>query len=98
MNEKPPNHPDYEIAPGMFNFSKWSRENIPKPPPKFKLGDAVRLTMTLYVAVVGQDCDGTSLYGLATDEYAHLDPEPHRYACLHGISDDSLEPAPKESE
>lgn len=62
--QKPFNHPDYEVAPGIFNFAKWSRENIPKPPHKFKVGDVVVITITTEVVATGFDCDGTPLYNL----------------------------------
>ena len=48
----------------MFNWSKYSRENIPKPPPKFKVGDSVRVTFDAEIISVGSDCDGTPLYEL----------------------------------
>jgi len=62
---KPLSHEDYRI-PGtnMFSFSQWSRENIPKPPPKFKVGDVVVLTTKREITHVGEDCDGTILYTL----------------------------------
>ena len=49
---------------GFLNWSKYSRENIPKKPPKFKVGDTVVLTTEREITQVGQDCDGTVLYGL----------------------------------
>ena len=56
---------EYRI-PGTscYNWSKYSRENIPKPAPKFKVGDEVRLTIDSDIIRVGQDCDGTPLYEL----------------------------------
>lgn len=63
--KKPMNHPDYECWPGgPFNLSKWSRENEPKPPPSYAVGDYVRLTVVTRVEKVYQDCDGTPLYAL----------------------------------
>ena len=50
--------PDIEI----FNFTKWSRENISKDPPKLKIGDNVIFTLITKINHVGQDCDGTILY------------------------------------
>ena len=47
-----------------INFSKWSRENDPKPPPSFKVGDVVRFAVETEVMVVYSDCDGTALYTL----------------------------------
>lgn len=49
---------------GFLNWSKYSRENIPKKTPKFKVGDNVILTTEREITQVGQDCDGTTLYGL----------------------------------
>lgn len=48
---------------GLFNFSKWSRENVPKPPPQFAVGDTVIFTIETTITHVGADCDGTTLYG-----------------------------------
>ena len=89
-NWKPMNHPDYEIAPGMYNLSQWSLENEPKGDPKFKPGDCVRLTIDLYVVAIGKDCDGSHLYALSFDEYAHAESNPRDYACLHAIGQESL--------
>lgn len=60
---KPLDHEDYRI-PGtnMFNFSKYSRENIPKDPPRLKVGDKVVFTLETEISEVGEDCDGTTLY------------------------------------
>jgi hypothetical protein len=88
---KPIDHPDYEFAPGCFNLSKWSRENIPKPKPKFKLGDKVVLTTPLTITKIGKDCDGSTLYSLSFDEGAHLESNPERYtAKLDCIGEESL--------
>ena len=56
-------HEDYRI-PGTndFNFSKWSRENDLKDPPKLKVGDKVIFTLETEIIAIGQDCDGTVLY------------------------------------
>ena len=61
--EKPLDHEDYRI-PGtnMSNFSKWSRENIPKAPPSLSTGDKVIFTLETEITKVGEDCDGTTLY------------------------------------
>ena len=48
----------------IFNFSKYSRENIPKPKPKYKVGDTVILKTEREIVRVGHDCDGTPLYEL----------------------------------
>ena len=48
----------------FFVFSHYSRENIPKPKPKYSVGDEVVLTFETDVTKIGQDCDGTTLYGL----------------------------------
>jgi len=47
-----------------FRWSKYSRENIPKPSPKYKVGDLVRVTSEQEITRIGQDCDGTPLYEL----------------------------------
>lgn len=52
------------VTGAIFSFSKYSRENIPKDPPKFRVGDAVRVVVETDVTSVGEDCDGTPLYGL----------------------------------
>lgn len=95
--KKPLNHPDYEIAPGVYNLSAWSRENEPKGPPRFKVGDRVRFTDTLYVHRVGQDCDGTPLFALGREDPSGLDEveraRPNDWIILHALSADSLEPA-----
>ena len=52
------------LGTNMFSFSRWSRENEPKPPPKYKVGDIVMLTRESKIVLVGEDCDGTALYGL----------------------------------
>ena len=46
----------------IFNWSRWSRENIPKPAPMLRVGDKVRFTLETEITKVGQDCDGTTLY------------------------------------
>ena len=48
----------------FFVFSHYSRENVPKKPPKYKVGDVVILKTEREITSVGQDCDGTMLYGL----------------------------------
>lgn len=50
--------------PGLnaFSMSAWSRENEPKEPPRYKVGDVVVLTVTTEVTRVFEDCDGTPLY------------------------------------
>ena len=56
---------DYRIdGTNMFNLSKWSRENIPKPPHKYKVGDIVTVTVTAEITELHHDCDGTALYKL----------------------------------
>lgn len=76
---KPLTHPDYEIAPGMFNLSAWSRENEPKGEPRFRVGDRVVLTIPLYIQHVGQDCDGTPLFAAGLEDSSHLtEDEKHR--------------------
>lgn len=67
--------PKYEFSPGMFNFSAWSRDNIPKGEPKFKVGDRVVLTIPLYVQWVGEDCDGTPLFAAGLENPAALTTE-----------------------
>lgn len=47
-----------------YNWSKFSRENIAKPSPKFKVGDKVKFSIETVVTKVGNDCDGATLYGL----------------------------------
>jgi hypothetical protein len=52
------------IEGGILNWTKYSRENIPKPLPKYKVGDEVILTTRREIMSVGKDCDGTPLYEL----------------------------------
>jgi hypothetical protein len=55
------------LIPGTtncYNWSKYSRENIPKPPPNFKVGDKVIFTIETEICKVYEDCDGTPLYEL----------------------------------
>ena len=46
----------------IFNWSKYSRENIPQDPPRFREGDKVIFTVETIITKVGSDCDGTVLY------------------------------------
>jgi len=59
------NDPRY-LIPGtnIFLLSKWSRENEPKNPPKYKVGDRVIVTIETDVVALEEDCDGTPLYEL----------------------------------
>lgn len=58
--------PRYRIeGTDWINFSKWSRENIPKGDHAFKVGDVVTLTVTVEVLSLQRDCDGTPLYELS---------------------------------
>jgi len=59
----PMTHERYRI-PGLnaFSMSAWSRENEPKEPPRFKVGDVVAITVIAEVTKVYADCDGTPLY------------------------------------
>lgn len=52
--------------PGLnaFSMSAWSRDNEPKEPPRFKVGDIVAITIITEVTKVFNDCDGTPLYSL----------------------------------
>jgi hypothetical protein len=61
-----------------INWSKYSRENIAKDPPKYKVGDMVILTHEVEILKVYQDCDGTPLYQVDSNGY--------------GISDNQLSP------
>lgn len=72
-------HEDYRI-PGTngFNLSKWSRENVSKPPPRYKVGDYVVIVVSYEITQVYEDCDGTPIYELDS-----------RYG---GYSDDGLLP------
>jgi len=75
MTEKKPfNHPDYRI-PGTnaFSLSKWSRENDPKPPARYKVGDPVVLVISGEVTRVYEDCDGTPLYEINGKYIGHSD-------------------------
>src|SRR5580692_6088410 len=78
--QKTLDHPDYQIQPGIVNFSKWSRENIPKPPHGIPLGTLIEIKYDewlgegacmkvharLFVLAHHFDCDGTALYSLGT--------------------------------
>jgi hypothetical protein len=97
---KPWNHPDYEFAPNMFNLSAWSRENEPKGPPRFKVGDRVMFTVPLYVEIVGEDCDGTPLFSVGLENPADLNEEEKRrmsdWVLFSGFSADSFRPVTEE--
>jgi hypothetical protein len=58
-------HQEKYRIPGtnIFNFTAYSRENIPKPPPSLKVGDKVCFCIETEITDVGRDCDGTALYG-----------------------------------
>lgn len=59
----PIDDPRYRIeGTNMINFSKWSRENEPKPDHEYAEGDIVILTITAQVKKLTRDCDGTALY------------------------------------
>jgi len=60
--------PKYKIAPGITNFTAWSRDNIPKGPPRFKVGDRVRFLESLWILYVGEDCDGEPLFSVSTSD------------------------------
>ena len=47
----------------IINWNAYSRAEIPKDPPRFKVGDKVIFTCETEITVVGQDCDGTVLMG-----------------------------------
>jgi len=49
----------------MFSLSRWLRENEPKPPPAWKVGDHVVLVIPAEVLAVCEDCDGTPVYRLS---------------------------------
>jgi len=52
-----------------FSLSKWSRENEPKLPPNYKVGDEVILTSETTIVQVYEDCDGTPLYQVDCNGY-----------------------------
>jgi len=71
------------LGTNAFNFSKWSRENEPKPPPKHKVGDVVRITSIQEIISIGKDCDGTVLYGLTNLGFGWA--EESIVEVIHGI-------------
>jgi len=87
MNGKPLNHPDYRIErTRLYSFSRWSRENVPKPPPAHKVGD--RVLVELVVHKVYDDCDGTPLFAIGGRDIGTPCP-----SLLHGYSNESLTPS-----
>lgn len=53
----------YRVAGlNAFSFSKWSKDNLPKQPARFKVGDVVAVTIITEITKVYEDCDGTPLY------------------------------------
>ena len=52
------------VINGGFLLSKWVRENVPHPEPKYKVGDLVELRMEGEITRVYRDCDGTPLYDI----------------------------------
>lgn len=86
---KPLDHPDYLIeGTSILNFSKWSRENIPKSPPAFAVGD--RVLVPAVVRKVYQDCDGTPLFAVGSDE------DDSRL--WYGYVNENLAPAPPKAD
>lgn len=89
MSEKKSlDHADYNIAgTNIQNFSKWSRENIPKPDHQIPIGTLVEVKFDewfgdgacwkvharLWVVSHDRDCDGTPLYALSK----HRDIDRH---------------------
>ena len=63
--------PEDYMIPGtnIVNFTAYSRENIPKEPPRFQVGDKVVFSCETEITCVGQDCDGTVL--LSADMIGH---------------------------
>jgi hypothetical protein len=57
-----PDNERYKIGKNAFNFTQYSRKNIPKDPPKLKIGDKVLFTIETEIISIGKDCDGTVLY------------------------------------
>jgi len=49
----------------MFSLSRWLRENEPKLPSTWKVGDHVVLVIPVEITDVYEDCDGTPLYRLS---------------------------------
>ena len=68
MKKIPLDNPRYRIplqgGGYILNFTKWSRENEPKTPHKYKVGDTLILTTEVEVKSLHFDCDGTALYEL----------------------------------
>ena len=46
----------------MFSMSRWARENLIRPEPKFKVGDRVLFTVEAEITDIREDCDGSTLY------------------------------------
>lgn len=69
MNDNPKlpiDDPRYRIeGTDMMNFSKWSRENEPKPDHQHQVGDVVVLNFVCKITKLVRDCDGTALYVLS---------------------------------
>lgn len=81
------NDPEYRI-PGtnIVSFSRWSRENVPKPPPAHKIGDRVLVELLVHKSY--EDCDGTPLFAIGGDNIGCSCP-----SLLHGYNNESLTPA-----
>lgn len=60
--QKPFDHPDYKIGDNAFNWTKWVRENIQHPLPRFKVGDVIVRMEVAEITRIGKDCDGSTLY------------------------------------
>jgi len=60
------------LIPGtdIFNFTAWSRDNIPKDPPRRCVGDRVKVVIETTITAVGQDCCGSILYGLDRTDFS----------------------------
>jgi hypothetical protein len=72
----------------LLNFTAWSRENEPKPPPTLWMGYKVRYTseedgeMEGYINAVYPDCDYTPLYDVRV---------PDRDLTFRGVPEECLE-------
>lgn len=84
-SKRSPDDPRYRIPGTNFiNLSHWSRENEPKSQPKYKVGDVVVVTLTCEITSVGNDCDGTVLYGLDSVGFGYNED------CLRPATEDEL--------
>lgn len=86
-------HPDYRIeGTNIVNYTKWSRENIPKPPHKYPIGTVVKTTLS---ATMNIEREGGKEICLGVKGSARLIVVGHHQDCdgtaLYVLADKAIE-------